>query len=51
MANSREAQFKRDTIEGRTLHGWQVVADYGYDHEGEEASKLDLTYYHLTKRE
>ncbi|WP_205742671.1 hypothetical protein [Onishia niordana] len=51
MVGSREAQFKQDTTEARTLHRWQAGANYGYAHEGEEASELDLTYYHLTKRE
>ena len=31
MANSKEAQFKRDIIKVETLHGWQVRAASGCD--------------------
>ncbi|WP_163576791.1 hypothetical protein [Halomonas faecis] len=51
MAGSREAQFKRGTIEARTLHGWQVGAADGYDCEVEDFAELELSHYRLTKRE
>ena len=44
MANSREAQFKRETIEVRTLQGWQLGAAYGYDREMKYFAELELIY-------
>lgn len=51
MANSREAQFQWDFIEAMTAYGCKAGTAGGCDHKGEEASELDLTYYHLIKRE
>nr|WP_298410620.1 hypothetical protein [uncultured Halomonas sp.] len=51
MANSRGAQLQWDIIEAMTTHGWMAGTAGGYDRKGEYVSELELTHYHLTKRE
>ncbi|MBF7054127.1 hypothetical protein IOC61_12515 [Halomonas sp. KAO] len=51
MANSREAQFKRDIIEAIAAYGWEVGIAGGCELTGEYFSELQLPHHRLTKRE
>ncbi|WP_088743480.1 hypothetical protein [Cobetia sp. QF-1] len=51
MANSNEAQFKRDIIEAITAYDWEVGIAGDCELAGEEVSELELPNYRLTKRE
>lgn len=51
MANSKEAQFKRDIIEAITAYGWEVGIAGGCELTGEEVSELELPNYRLIKCE
>ncbi|WP_348814676.1 hypothetical protein NFG57_15155 [Halomonas sp. H10-59] len=51
MANTREAQFRRDIIEAMTAHGRRASTAGGCDLKGKDVSELELTHYRLIKRE